>query len=142
MLGALGYRFLDRSGQPLALTAENLDLIHCVDSRGAVDLGDRTHRRRRRHQPTARAHRRRRGFGPQKGATAAQVAQLDAGLENLVAAFTRPDTPSRHRRPRSRIGCRRRYRLRRDAAGRQHRLGSDYFLDLLDFDRHVGDVDL
>ena len=33
MLAALGYRFLDRAGQLLAPTAENLDRIHCVEDR-------------------------------------------------------------------------------------------------------------
>src|SRR6478752_673147 len=39
MLAALGYRFLDRAGQRLAPAAENLSLIHTVDSSGAVDVG-------------------------------------------------------------------------------------------------------
>jgi len=39
MLAALGYRFLDPAGHLLAPTAENLNLIHCVDSRGTVDVG-------------------------------------------------------------------------------------------------------
>ena len=31
MLAALGYRFLDRSGELLNPTGENLGLLHCVD---------------------------------------------------------------------------------------------------------------
>ena len=90
MLAALGYRFLDRAGKLLAPIAENLNQIHCVDSRDAVKLdgieltvaGDVT-------SPLLGLTGAAAVFGPQKGATAAQVAQLDAGLENLVAAFTR-----------------------------------------------------
>ena len=90
MLAALGYRFLDRAGQLLAPTAKNLDRIHCVEDRRAVNLdgidlivaGDVT-------SPLLGLTGAAAVFGPQKGATAAQVAQLDAGLDNLVAAFTR-----------------------------------------------------
>ena len=36
MLAALGYRFLDRAGQLLAPTAENLNRIHSIDNRRAA----------------------------------------------------------------------------------------------------------
>ena len=38
MLAALGYRFLDRTGELLNPSAENLDVIHCVDFRHAQTL--------------------------------------------------------------------------------------------------------
>src|SRR6478752_4783433 len=90
MLAALGYRFLDRAGHLLTATAENLSLIHRVDSSGAVDVGgielivagDVT-------SPLLGLTGAAAVFGPQKGATAAQIAQLDTGLDSLVAAFTR-----------------------------------------------------
>jgi len=90
MLAALGYRFLDRAGQRLAPAAENLSLIHTVDSSGAVDVGgidlivagDVT-------SPLLGLTGAAAVFGPQKGANAAQMARLDAGLNNLVDAFTR-----------------------------------------------------
>ena len=142
MLGALGYRFLDHDGQLLALTAENLDLIHCVDDRGAVDLGvidlivagDVT-------SPLLGLTGAAAVFGPQKGATAAQVAQLDAGLRAWSPPSSAPDTIARTA-------------ARAHGSGAAGGIGfaamllgastawSDYFLDLLDFDRHVGDVDL
>ena len=90
MLAAFGYRFLDRSGRPLAPIAQNLDLIHCVDDQRAYDFsgielvvaGDVT-------SPLSGLTGAATIFGPQKGATAAQVHQLDTGLNNLVEAFTR-----------------------------------------------------
>ena len=124
MLAALGYRFLDHAGHLLAPTAENLNRIHRVEDRGAVDLGgidlivagDVT-------SPLLGLTGAAAVFGPQKGATAAQVAQLDAGLANLVAAFTRSGhTAAETARPRPRLRCRRRHRFHRHAAGRHHRL--------------------
>ena len=68
MLAALGYRFLDRAGDLLAPTADNLDRIHCVDRSRAVDLdGHRAHRRRRRHQSPTRIDRRRCRFRSPEG---------------------------------------------------------------------------
>ena len=144
MLGALGYRFLDRTGQLLAPTAENLNRIHCIDDRGAVDLGgielivagDVT-------SPLLGLTGAAAVFGPQKGATAAQVAQLDAGLDNLVAAFTRSgytgaDTAAHA--PAS--GAAGGIGFAAMLLGGIPASGAEYFLDLLDFDRHVGDVDL
>ena len=111
MLAALGYRFLDPAGHLLAPTAENLNLIHRVDSSGAVDVGgidlivagDVT-------SPLLGLTGAAAVFGPQKGATAAQVAQLDTGLANLGDRRRRPQRPrQRHRR----YTIRRRLRRRR-----------------------------
>ena len=144
MLAALGYRFLGRAGNQLAPAAANLDRIHCVDTRHAVDLsgaeivvaGDVT-------SPLTGLTGSAAIFGPQKGATAAQVAQLDDGLQHLVTAFTRSgfqDAP--------RFAC----AAGSGAAGgigfaamllgASMASGAEYFLDLLDFDRHVAEVDL
>jgi len=144
MLAALGHRFLDGAGQPLAPTAANLDLIHCVDSSGAVNLdgidlivaGDVT-------SPLLGLTGAAAVFGPQKGATAAQVAQLDAGLESLVAAFTRSghtDADTAARAPGS--GAAGGIGFAAMLLGATTASGADYFLDLLNFDRHVGDADL
>jgi glycerate kinase len=142
MLAALGHRFLDRAGQLLAPTARNLNLIHCVDSSGAVNLdgidlivaGDVT-------SPLLGLTGAAAVFGPQKGATAAQVAQLDAGLESLVAAFTRSGhTDTAARAPGS--GAAGGIGFAAMLLGATTASGADYFLDLLDFDRHVGDADL
>lgn len=97
MLAALGYRFLDRSGGRLAPTAGNLGHVHRIDAHHAIGLdevevivaGDVT-------SPLLGLTGAAAVFGPQKGVTAAQVASLDDGLENLVGAFTRNvSTPPR-----------------------------------------------
>ena len=144
MLAALGYRFLDRTGQLLDPTAENLDRIHRIEDREAVDLGgidlivagDVT-------SPLLGLTGAAAVFGPQKGATAAQVAQLDAGLDNLVAAFTRSghtdaDTLARAHASGAAGGI----GFAAMLLGATTASGADYFLDLLNFDRHVGDADL
>ena len=144
MLAALGYRFLDPAGHLLAPNAENLSLIHRVDSSGAVDVGgidlivagDVT-------SPLLGLTGAAAVFGPQKGATAAQVAQLDTGLANLVAAFTRSgvdtaDTAARA--PGS--GAAGGIGFAAMLLGATTASGADYFLDLLDFDHLVADADL
>ena len=45
-------------------------------------------------------------------------------------------------RPRDRLRCRRRHRLRRHPPRRHHRFGRRFFLDLLNFDSLVADADL
>ena len=82
-------------------------------------------------------------FGPQKGATAAQVEQLDTGLANMVAAFTRSGhagADAAAHAPGS--GAAGGIGFAAMLLGATTASGADYFLDLLDFDRHVGDADL
>ena len=144
MLATLGYRFLDRAGNLLAPTAANLDRIHCVDSRHAVDVtgvdivvaGDVTSPLT---GPTGAAM----VFGPQKGCSAVQVAQLDDGLQHLVAAFTRSgfaDAPGFAHAAGS--GAAGGIGFAAMLLGASMASGAEYFLDLLDFDRHVAEVDL
>ena len=144
MLAALGYRFLDRAGQLLAPTAENLNRIHSIDNRRALNLdgidlivaGDVS-------SPLLGLTGAAAVFGPQKGATAAQVAQVDAGLDNLVAAFTRSghtgaDTAARAHGSGAAGGI----GFAAMLLGATTASGAEYFLDLLDFDGHVGNADL
>src|SRR6476619_7546583 len=144
MLAALGHRFLDRAGHLLAPTAKNLDRIHCVDSSRTVNLdgidlivaGDVT-------SPLLGLTGAAAVFGPQKGATAAQVAQLDAGLDNLVAAFTRSGhTDADTLACAHGSGAAGGIGFAAMLLGATTASGADYFLDLLNFDRHVGDADL
>ena len=144
MLAALGYRFLDRTGELLAPTAENLVHIHCIDSHHVVKLdgiqltvaGDVTSPL---IGPTGAAA----VFGPQKGATATQVAQLDAGLRNLVDAFTRSGFENAatfaHAAGSGAAGG---IGFAAMLLGASMASGAEYFLDLLDFDRHVAEADL
>jgi glycerate 2-kinase len=144
MLAALGHRFLDRSGGLLAPTAQNLDAIHCVDSRHAVDLtgmhlvvaGDVT-------SPLTGLTGAAAVFGPQKGATPGQVAQLDSGLQNLVTAFTRSgfeDAASIAYAAGS--GAAGGIGFAAMLLGASMASGAEYFLNLLGFDRHVAGADL
>lgn len=144
MLAALGYRFLDRTGALLAPTAENLAIIHCVDSHRALSLadmqitvaGDVT-------GPLLGLTGAAAVFGPQKGATADQVTHLDAGLHNLVGAFTRSgfDGAATFARAAG-SGAAGGIGFATMLLGASMTSGAEYFLDLLDFDRHATDADL
>jgi len=91
MASALGARFLDGDGRPVARGGAGLGAIRAVDARGldprlrqvevvaAVDVDN----------PLCGPDGAARVFGPQKGATPAMVAELDAGLENLAAVVRR-----------------------------------------------------
>jgi glycerate 2-kinase len=144
MLAALGYRFLDRAGDLVAPRAENLDLIHCVDSHHGVDLsgievtvaGDVTSPLL---GPTGAAA----VFGPQKGATATQVAQLGGGLEHLVAAFGRSGVDNAGTLARAcGSGAAGGIGFATMLLGATTTSGAEYFLNLLNFDQLVADADL
>ncbi len=85
-LTALGARFLDANGAPIvqggrgltALAAVDLAALRPLPAGGAVVLSDVTH-------PLLGPSGAAAVFGPQKGATAADVAVLDAGLARLAA---------------------------------------------------------
>jgi len=145
MLAALGVRFRDRRGAELVPSGGTLVAIHDVDVSGLVDLAgielivatDVTN-------ALLGADGAAPVFGPQKGATPAQVRQLDAGLDHLVGVLS------------SRAG---RTGAVRDLAGvpgagsaggigfaclwlgARQVPGADFFLDLLGFDDAVADCD-
>ena len=103
MATALGARFLDRRGRPLAPGGGALRQLHRVDLEGldprlatvrlqvACDVTN----------PLCGSTGAAAVYGPQKGATPAQVRQLDAGLERLarVMAAQRPETAGLDRQP-------------------------------------------
>jgi glycerate kinase len=88
MLSALGGRFMDTKGQQVALGGRGLsDLASCdltmlkaVPARGAMILSDVSN-------PLLGSTGAAATFGPQKGATAAEVDQLDAGLTRLASVM-------------------------------------------------------
>ena len=90
MLAALGYRFHDINGDDVVATTTNLHRIYTVHSGDAVDLrgfelivaSDVT-------SPLTGPGGTAAVFGPQKGATLADIDYLEAGLLNLVAAMHR-----------------------------------------------------
>jgi glycerate kinase len=128
----------------VAPTAENLGVIHCVDDRSAVNLngievtvaGDVT-------SPLLGLTGAAAVFGPQKGATATQVALLDAGLENLVEAFTRSGVGTAETFTHAfGSGAAGGIGFAAMLLGATTASGAEYFLDLLNFDQHVADADL
>ncbi|MEV3902460.1 glycerate kinase [Mycobacterium sp. NPDC050551] len=144
MLGALGYRFLDRTGDPVSPVPGNLKRIHRVDSRHVVDLrgvrltvaGDVT-------SPLLGPAGAAAVFGPQKGADAGQVVQLEAGLSNLVDAFGRSGVHNAAALAQcAGAGAAGGIGYAAMLLGATTVSGADYFLELLDFDRHVADADL
>lgn len=94
-LTALGAEFADAEGRPIApggrglATVASIDTTHlrAVPAGGAVILSDVTNPL---FGPSGAAA----VFGPQKGATETQVAELDAGLRRLASLLgTDPETP-------------------------------------------------
>lgn len=94
-LAALGARFLDDAGVEVRpggagladIARADLSALLPLPPRGAVVLGDVTN-------PLLGARGAAAVFGPQKGATPAQVAELDAGLRRLSAVVPAdPETP-------------------------------------------------
>ena len=123
MLAALGYRFLDRAGDLLAPIAANLDHIHCVDSRHAIDL-------RGSSSPSPVMSRARCSDSPapppysdlKKAPQQPKSPSSTPACTTLSMHWADPDRPRRNLRARLRLWGRRRHRFRRHAAGRHHDL--------------------
>jgi glycerate kinase len=144
MLAALGYRFHDINGDDVVATTTNLHRIHTVHSGDAVDLrgfelivaSDVT-------SPLTGPGGAAAVFGPQKGATLADIDYLEAGLLNLVAAMQRSgwaDGQLLAASPGAGAagGC----GFAATILGARIASGADYFLDLLDFQNHCKEADL
>jgi glycerate kinase len=98
LAGALGFRFLDHSGTPLEPLPENLGRLHRIERpddlrlpavTGLVDVGN----------PLLGPHGASHVYGPQKGASNEEVAQLEEALTRIAATARRdlaapdPSTP-------------------------------------------------
>ncbi|MDO5049096.1 MAG: glycerate kinase [Actinomycetaceae bacterium] len=92
MLSALGVRFLDEDGAPVAPIPAELKSIARVDTSDFDVSGLRVIAAADVQNPLTGSNGAAAVFGPQKGATTEDVAALDEGLRNL-AAVTDPDTP-------------------------------------------------
>jgi len=142
MAAALGWRFLDKDNQPLAPIGENLirlkKLVPPTESKVedvwfsvACDVLNPL------FGPEGAAH----VYGPQKGATPEQVAQLDAGLQQFARVIRNQfgyelgDLPGAGAAGGLGAGC-----LFFLQAGL--RPGSDLVLDAIDFDQHLNDATL
>ncbi|MBF4478972.1 glycerate kinase [Rhodococcus rhodochrous J3] len=144
MLAALGFTFHDVAGRQLRVCGRTLPQIHTIDSSRTVNLagteivvaGDVTNPLL---GPTGTAA----VYGPQKGATDADVRFLDAGLDNLVDAFVRSGYPhAREIANAPGAGSAGGIGFAAMLLGARMVSGAQYFLDLLDFDAALTDVDL
>jgi glycerate kinase len=144
MLTALGIDFRDRDGHTVDVNGGSLRQIHSVDRSGLIDL---------RHvqiiiasdveNPLTGPDGAASVYGPQKGATAADIQDLDAGLTNLVhrlEAADWGDATALADRPGA--GSAGGLGFASMLLGGRLVSGADFFLDLLDFDTHVRGCDL
>jgi glycerate kinase len=144
MLTALGFRFVDRAGHAFLPSAHNLHRVDAVHADGAVDLRavelvvacDVT-------SPLTGPGGAAAVFGPQKGASIADIDRLESGLEHLVSVLRRSGwsnaetcavTPG--------AGAAGGVGFAGLILGARVLSGAGYFLDLLQFDQCVADVDL
>ncbi|WP_280512496.1 glycerate kinase [Nocardia farcinica] len=144
MLAALGFTFADASGRRLRACGRSLARVHTVDASRAMRLsgvdiviaGDVTNPLL---GPTGAAP----VYAPQKGATPAEVAFLDAGLNNLVRAFARsgyPNAAAVAAVPGA--GSAGGIGFAALLLGGTVVSGAGFFLDLLEFDRQLPEFDM
>ncbi|WP_280461541.1 glycerate kinase [Nocardia carnea] len=144
LLAALGYTFADASGVRLRGCGRSLGRVHTIDSSRAANLtgveivvaGDVTN-------PLLGPDGAAAVYGPQKGATDEEVRFLDTGLDNLVRAFARsgyPDAMAAAGTAGS--GGAGGMGFAALMLGAEIVSGAGYFLDLLEFDRHLLGCDL
>ncbi|MFC8043370.1 glycerate kinase [Nocardia sp. NPDC057353] len=144
LLAALGYTFADVRGTRLRACGRNLGRVHSVDASRVARLdgveivvaGDVTN-------PLLGPDGAAAVYGPQKGATPAEVAVLEAGLATLVRAFARsgyPDAPALAAAPGA--GSAGGVGFAALLLGATVVSGAEFFLDLFEFDRQLADFDL
>lgn len=142
MLTALGFLFLDASGRSLEGNGRNLGRVHSADAPPGligVELIVASDVRNPLCGPDGAPA----VFGPQKGASLADVAALDAGLTHFVSvlasgAFEDAVSFAEHPGAGSAGGIGFACML----LGASQVSGADYFLDLLDFDTRKEGCDL
>ncbi|HKU01505.1 MAG TPA: glycerate kinase [Arthrobacter sp.] len=144
MLSALGYAFLDHDGRELDGTGGALHRIHAVQGTPVPGLaGTELIVASDVSNPLAGHAGAAAVFGPQKGAGAADVAALDAGLGHFVdkmreAGFAAAHRLARHEGAGSAGGIGYACLL----LGARQVSGADFFLDLLDFDARRNGCDV
>ena len=136
MLTALGFRFLDAAGRPLQGSGRDLGLIASVTGTALPELADiELVLASDVHNPLRGPDGAPAVFGPQKGATAAAVAALDSGLQNLIAGLGEAGfAPAASLAERPGAGSAGGIGYACLLLGARQVSGADYFLDLLDFD--------
>ena len=144
MLAALGAVFLDDTGRPLTIDGGTLHRIATVDTSGLLNLsGVEVVIASDVQNPLTGANGAAAVYGPQKGATPADVAGLDSGLRLLVERMTAagyPDADQFASTPGA--GAAGGIGFAGLLLGGRIVSGADYFLDLLDFQTHLQGCDL
>ncbi|WP_405163293.1 glycerate kinase [Nocardia sp. NBC_01499] len=144
LLTALGFRFIDGSGRILPPSGRALLDIAAIDTSAAVRLPavdlvvacDVTN-------PLTGPEGAAAVYGPQKGADPAEVRLLDRGLRRMVEMLSRsgfPEAADLAATPGA--GSAGGLGFAALLLGARMTSGAEFFLDLLDFDRHCADVDL
>ncbi|MFE4544014.1 glycerate kinase [Arthrobacter sp. NPDC056727] len=144
MLAALGYRFLDAAGKELPGSGRDLAKIDTVrPARFPAFAGVELVVASDVHNPLTGPDGAPAVFGPQKGAGPREIADLDSGLENLIAAMEDAGVANAralagHEGAGSAGGLGYACLL----LGATQVSGADYFLDLLDFDTRKDGCDV
>jgi glycerate 2-kinase len=141
MLAALGFRYFDHRGAELPATARSLGAIHRVSFDGRLDAelivaGDVVNPLRGAAGAAA-------VYGPQKGATVADIDALENGYDNFIVALTRSGwADATAVAELSGAGAAGGCGFAAALLGARIVSGANFFLDLLDFDRHCERADL
>ncbi|CAI3797032.1 glycerate kinase [Pseudarthrobacter sp. MM222] len=144
MLTALGYTFRDAAGRPLSGSGRALARIHAIDRSPLSGLaGTELIVASDVHTPLLGSQGAAAVFGPQKGASAEDIAALDDGLKHLVttmteAGFADAASLAGQRGAGSAGGIGFACLL----LGAKQVSGADYFLDLLDFNARKDSCDV
>jgi glycerate kinase len=144
MLAAMGYRFQDADGAQLSGSGRDLARIRSVrrppfPGLAGVELVVASDV----HNPLTGPGGAPAVFGPQKGAGPRQIAVLDAGLENLIAAMENAGmTDARALAGHEGAGSAGGLGFACLLLGATQVCGADYFLDLLDFDTRKDGCDV
>ncbi|GAA5091164.1 glycerate kinase [Nocardia iowensis] len=144
LLTALGFRFIDETGRILApsgralldITSIEVARAVCLSSVGLVVAGDVTN-------PLTGPEGAPAVYGPQKGADLTAIHLLDRGLHHLVEVLSRngfPEAADLAASPGA--GSAGGIGFAAMLLGARMTSGAEYFLDLLDFDRHRAEADL
>jgi glycerate kinase len=144
MLAALGARFLDDTGTPIAINGGNLHRVRSIDTTNLADLtGVEIIIASDVQNPLTGPDGAAAVYGPQKGATPELVTLLDEGLLHLVRLLTLAGHPEAERFAASPgAGAAGGLGFAGMLLGGRIVSGADYFLDLLNFDTHLQGCDL
>ncbi|MFI6047853.1 glycerate kinase [Nocardia sp. NPDC051321] len=144
LLAAFGFRFVDGAGRVLAPSGRALLEIASIEAAAAVRLppvdlvvaSDVTN-------PLVGPEGAAAVYGPQKGADAAEVRLLDRGLRHLVEMLSRNGFPNAGVLAATPgAGSAGGLGFAAMLLGARMTSGAEFFLDLLDFDRHCATADL